>query len=77
MFRGQTGRRAMDESFWRHRSEEARGIAETLKTPPAKRDMFLIAAAYARLARFAGRRGGPSEIDGSVTSKENRAAKPK
>jgi hypothetical protein len=47
------GRRAMDETFWRHRSEEVRGIAETLKTPPAKRDMFVIAAAYARLTRFA------------------------
>src|SRR5262245_47696875 len=46
------GRRTMDESFWRHRSEEVREIAETLKTPPAKRDMLVIAAAYARLAKF-------------------------
>jgi len=64
----------MDESFWRHRSEEARGIAETLKTPPAKRDMFVIAAAYARLARFAGRRG-LSETDGAVSSKDDPTAK--
>lgn len=55
----------MDERFWRHRSEEARGIAETLKTPPATRDMFVIAAAYARLAKFAGR-SGLSETNGSV-----------
>jgi len=39
----------MDENFWQHRSEEVRGVAETLKTPPAKRDMLVIAAAYARL----------------------------
>jgi hypothetical protein len=43
----------MDETFWRHRSEEAQRIAETLKTSPAKHDMFVIAAAYASLARFA------------------------
>ena len=46
----------MNENFWRHRSEEVRGIAEALKTPPAKRDMFVIAAAYARLAGFARKR---------------------
>ena len=70
------GRRAMDESFWRHRCEEARGIAETLKTPPAKCDMSVLAAAYARLARFARRRVF-SNTDSSVSSKTDRVAKPK
>src|SRR5215467_810357 len=48
------------------------GIAETLKTPPAKRDMFVIAAAYARLAGFARRRR-----DRSASSNVDRAAKHK
>jgi hypothetical protein len=65
----------MDESYWRHRSEEVRGIAETLKTSPAKRDMYVIAAAYARLARFARKGSGLSEIDDSVSSKKDPTAK--
>jgi hypothetical protein len=38
-----------------------RGIAETLKALPAKRDMFVIAAAYARLTGFARMRAGFSK----------------
>jgi hypothetical protein len=45
-----------------------------VKDAAAKRDMFVIATAYARLAKFAGRRGF-SETDGSVSSKDDPTAK--
>jgi hypothetical protein len=43
----------MDESFWEEKAEEARLVANILTTPPAKSEMLGIAAAYARLARYA------------------------
>src|SRR5262245_55252724 len=57
----------MEECFWRRCSKEAREIAETLKTSPAKRDMLVIAAAYAHLARFARmRRRSASMVNSTV-----------
>jgi hypothetical protein len=53
--------RSYDADFWRQRAEEVRAMAEALALPAAKREMWVIAKAYERLAehaeRTAGRRG--------------------
>jgi len=50
-----------DADFWRRSAEEARGKAQAMNVPAAKREMHFIAEAYERLAdhaeRAAGRRG--------------------
>jgi hypothetical protein len=53
--------RSYDADFWRQRAEEARALAQAMAVPAAKREMWVIAEAYERLAvhaeRTAGRRG--------------------
>jgi hypothetical protein len=53
--------RSYDADYWRQRAEEARATAEAMVLPAAKREMWVVAEAYERLAehaeRTAGRRG--------------------
>jgi hypothetical protein len=46
-----------DTDFWRQRAEEARAIAEAMKSFSEKQEMQAIAAAYDRLADRAKRTG--------------------
>ena len=43
--------------FWRKRAENARAIAQTMKSLPARQEMEAIAAVYDRLAEQAERTG--------------------
>jgi hypothetical protein len=49
-----------DEIFWHYHAEEAQEVAETSKTLPAKHNMLVIAAVYARLAKYARKRTAPN-----------------
>ena len=42
-----------DEGFWRKRADEARGVAQSLTHPIAKREMLLVAEHFERLAKRA------------------------
>ena len=46
-----TGGLKSDPEHWRDRAEEARLLAEEMRDPKAKRQMFGIVAGYERLAR--------------------------
>ena len=42
----------IDEGFWEEKAEEARSVARKLTIATARLEMLVIAAAYARLARY-------------------------
>ena len=46
----------IDEVFWDNRAEEARLVAEAMATREAKVELFKVATAYERLARYTRRR---------------------